>query len=301
MATDIAFAVAVMTSLGRRVPFGIKVFLTALAIVDDLGAILVIAIYYSGGLSITYLAIGAVILGLLALANWLRVGHPVLYILLGVMLWIVVAKSGVHATIAGVFLAMTIPARTGEGVGRFHSGWRYLRRKFTGKESPLDPQRLKHSDRPALMVRKREEPAGESTLERLEQGLHPWVSFLIVPLFAFANAGVTISDHIALGAIDAVAIGVILGLVVGKQLGITLFAWIAVRLGLAALPAKATWRHVYGSAWLGGIGFTMSLFIATLAFRDASMTDVAKVGILAGSVIACLGGVLILRGRRSAA
>ena len=261
MATDIAFAVGILALLGRHAPLPLKIFLTALAIVDDMGAVLVIAIFYSHGLVWVNLLLAAVILLVLFGFNRAGIRHPLPYLLLGVVLWWAIFGSGIHATIAGVLLAMTIPARQAVGA---------------------------------------DDTATESLLQRLEHALHPWVAFLIMPIFALANAGVTLESSIATVLGNPISWGVIVGLVVGKQVGITAFAWLAVKSGLAALPQGVSWRQIYGAAWLGGIGFTMSLFIAGLAFGEGTPLLVAKFSILLASLLAGLGGWYILRSAQPA-
>ena len=251
MATDIAFVVGVLALLGSRVPLALKVFVTALAIVDDLIAVLVIAFFYTGDIATTWLGVAGGVMALLVLANRVGVTRLPVYTLLGIALWIAVLQSGVHATIAGVLLALTIPSR-GEG-----------------------------SD-------------GPSPLYRMEHGLHPWVAFGIMPLFALANAGVILSADALSHLTSNVSLGIIFGLVVGKPLGITLSSLLLIRLRLADLPRGVTVRGMLGAGCLAGIGFTMSLFVAELAFTDEAQADAARLGILCASVIATAIGVLVL-------
>jgi NhaA family Na+:H+ antiporter len=292
MATDIAFAIGVLTLLGPRAPFGLKVFLTAFAIVDDLGAVLVIAFFYTAQLSWVSLAVAGVITALLATLNLWNVRSPIPYVLLGIGLWLAVLSSGIHATIAGVVLALTIPSRPGiDPMTLLDRGRAYLDRL---QATPDRPSGRLTAEQQAI-VQELEDACDqvESPMQQLEHRLHPWVTFFIMPVFALANAGVTISDEMSLG--HPVALGVILGLVLGKQIGITLFSWVSVRLGLAALPSETTYRHIYGAAWLGGIGFTMSLFVASLAFGPGVYLEISKVGILTASLIAGVIGWLYLR------
>jgi NhaA family Na+:H+ antiporter len=251
MATDIAFALGVVALLGPRVPLALKIFLTALAIVDDIGAVLVIALFYTHSIVGAALGVAAAIVVLLVLLNRAGVRHPVPYALLGVALWAAVLKSGIHSTIAGVLLAMTIPCDC---------------------------------------------PSGrESLLERFEHALQSPVAFVIVPLFALANAGVRI-DGASTGDLSAPVLGgITAGLVLGKPLGITLASWLAVRMRIATLPDGVSWRLLQGVSWLGGIGFTMSLFIGALAFTDAVLLDSAKIGVLVASCAAAFMGWLMLR------
>jgi NhaA family Na+:H+ antiporter len=294
MATDIAFALGVLALLGSRVPLGLRIFLTALAIVDDLLAVLVIAIFYSTDVSMAAIGAAAGILVVLAVANRLGVRRPLVYGLLGVALWVAVLQSGVHATIAGVLLAMTIPARTRIDPADFLARARGFVDDFAGQTGE-DPDETHHA---ALWELEDLTEHAQAPMIRIEHVLHPWVAFLIVPLFALANAGVPIGGDPGSIFGEPVVLGVLVGLVLGKQVGITLGAWLVVRAGLAALPSGVSWLHIYGAAWLGGIGFTMSLFVAGLAYGESPLLAFAKVGILAASVVAGLGGYAILRRTR---
>lgn len=263
-ATDIAFALGVLSLLGNRVPASLKIFLAALAIIDDLGAILIIAVFYTADLSVLDLVGAAVVLVALVVLN--RRGVLLLwpYLLLGLILWVLVYRSGIHATLAGVALALTIPLRGGEG---------------------------------------RADHLPSSPLHRLEHALHGVVPFAIVPIFGFANAGVSFAGMSPASLVEPLTLGVAGGLVVGKLVGVFGAVALAVRLGVAALPAQASWSQVLGVALLCGIGFTMSLFIGLLAFADNEMLqNEVKLGILAGSIIAGSLGALVLLGshRRSA-
>ncbi len=252
-ATDIAFALGVLALLGSRVPLSLKLFLLTLAIIDDLGAIVIIAIFYSGKLSLLSLGLAGAMIAVLVAMNLLGVRRLAAYLIVGVVLWVCVLKSGVHATLAGVVLAFTIPMRTNEG-----------------------------------------EPC---PLRDLEHTLHPWVAFFIMPVFAFANAGVSLEGMSLSDLMGPIPAGVALGLFLGKQLGVFGFAWAAIRFGLARLPEGATWRSLYGTAILCGIGFTMSLFISTLAF-DGTMADAgvsSRLGILVGSFASAILGYFLIR------
>ncbi|WP_027060823.1 Na+/H+ antiporter NhaA [Mesorhizobium loti] len=255
-ATDIAFALGVLSLLGSRVPASLKVFLTALAIIDDLGAVIIIAIFYTSGLSLAYLGAAFAVIAVLIVLNRMRVMTLVPYLVLGVILWVLVLKSGVHATLAGVALALTIPLERSAGIGH-----------------DLD----------------------HSPLHRLEHGLHGIVPFFVIPIFGFANAGVSLAG-LSFGAlIEPLTLGVAAGLVVGKLVGVFGSSALAIRFGLADLPANAGWSHMVGISLLCGIGFTMSLFIGLLAFaNDVALQDAVKVGILAGSFIAALLGAAVL-------
>ena len=254
-ATDIAFALGVLSLLGNRVPISLKIFLTALAILDDLGAVLVIAVFYTADISTTMLAACAATLLLLVGLNRWGVQRLSPYLVLGALLWFFTLKSGIHATLAGVALAFTLPIRTAGGAD--------------GEEPPL---------------------------LRLERALQAWVAFLIVPVFGFANAGVSFAGMTASALAAPVPLGIALGLFVGKQAGVFVFSWIVIRLGWAALPEQANWTQVYGVAILCGIGFTMSLFVGLLAFPDsAALQDEVKIGVLAGSLTSALAGAALLR------
>jgi NhaA family Na+:H+ antiporter len=295
MATDIAFALGVLALLGSRAPLGLRVFLTALAIVDDLLAVLVIALFYTSDLSMPALGAAAAVLALLVVANRIGVRRPVVYALLGLALWLAVFESGIHATVAGVLLALTIPATTRLDSDAYVARARQHIDDFEGRTiGGEDASTEDHHA--ALWELEDATERAQAPMMRIEHALHPWVSFLIIPLFALANAGVAINPDVGSIVREPVAIGVILGLVIGKQVGITVMAAIVVRLGLAALPAGVSWRHIYGAAWLGGIGFTMSLFIGTLAYGEGSPElALAKVAILLASVLAGVGGFVILR------
>jgi Na+:H+ antiporter, NhaA family len=302
MATDIAFALGVLALLGDRIPLGLKVFLTALAIVDDIAAVVVIAVFYTAEVHWSALGLAAVVFAALVAANRLHLRQPLVYGILGIALWAAVFESGVHATVAGVLLALTIPARTRIDPDAFVDRGRALLRVFE-RAGEHGASILTNGRRQEALAELEDavEAAG-APLQRMEHVLHPWVAFAIVPLFALANAGVRVEGDL-LGALsNGVTTGVVLGLVLGKQLGVTLGAWLAVRSGVADLPEGVAWRHIYGAGWLAGIGFTMSLFVADLAFADPGETGfmtAAKLGILVASIIAGVGGWLLLRSRSS--
>ncbi|MBX3573034.1 MAG: Na+/H+ antiporter NhaA [Mesorhizobium sp.] len=255
-ATDIAFALGVLSLLGSRVPASMKVFLTALAIIDDLGAVVIIAIFYTADLQMAYLAGAVAVLGLLYAMNRMGVLSLLPYLALGVVLWVMVLQSGVHATLAGVALALTIPLRRAPGI---------------------------------------EHDTETSPLHRLEHALHGVVPFVIVPIFGFANAGVSFSGMSSDTLVDPLTLGVAAGLVIGKLVGVFGTSYAAIRLGFADMPANAARMHLLGVSLLCGIGFTMSLFIGLLAFADnAALQDDVKVGILLGSLVAALLGSLVM-------
>ena len=294
MATDIAFALGILALLGNRVPVGLKVFLAALAIVDDLGAVLVIALFYSSHLDPgALLGAGAVLLVLLAL-NRGRVMVLWPYLLLGVVLWYLVLRSGIHSTVAGVVLALAIPSVGRLDAFQFSARARELLGAFDEAESGDGLVITSPGQRDALFALDAAASRANAPLLRLEHALHGPVAWGVMPLFALANAGITLGA-IGDGMRSPVAWGVILGLLVGKFSGIGLASWAAVRLGLAALPAGVGWRHLRGAALLGGVGFTMSLFIAGLAFPDAALDEQAKAGILVASTASGILGFLLLR------
>ena len=296
MATDIAFALGVLALLGRRAPLGLKIFLTALAIVDDILAVLVIALFYTSDVSWGALGVGAVFLAALIAANLGGVGKPLPYALLGIGLWLCFLQSGVHATIAGVLLAITVPARSFIDTGGFLRRSRDLLDRFEqAGERGEDPVLANEERQGVLHALNKVNEDVEPPLQELEHTLHPWVVFAIMPLFALANAGVVLGEDFTSTLLNPVSVGIIIGLLLGKQLGITLFAWLAVKSGISEMPQGVTWLHIYGASWLAGIGFTMSLFISDLAFAESPLLDVAKVGILTASLIAGVAGWSIIR------
>jgi NhaA family Na+:H+ antiporter len=285
MATDIAFVVGCLAALGRRVPRGLRVLLLALAIADDIGSILVIAVGYTSSINLLALAGGILGIGLVILLPRFGVRSILVYVLIGLGIWFGFHESGVHATIAGVILGLLTPARPLVSRGLLAS-FAHRLGAFLQGDSWEDAHERQ------AMLRTVEQSAREtlSPLERLETRLHPWVSFAIMPLFALANAGVPIR---AAAFTDSVAVAVLVGLVVGKPLGITLFSWLAVRAGFAKLPEGISWGVVTAGGILAGIGFTMSIFIAGLALSD-TLLDAAKVGILTASVLCASVGVVLL-------
>lgn len=295
MATDIAFAIGILVMLGSRVPRNLIIFLMALAIADDLGAVLVIALFYTADLNQAALVGAAGLLALLALLNRGGVRRPLPYALLGILLWYAVLASGVHATVAGILLAMAMPALSRHSPQAFTARLAELQRDYLSKdiaqpESGFTPLRDHRMADIAQAIEDSAE-AAQSPLLRIEHGLHPWVTFLIIPVFALANAGIDLTT-VNLSELTApVTLGVVLGLVLGKFVGISLFSWAAIRAGLARLPAGVSWGQLTGAAWLGGIGFTMSLFISQLAFGDPHFSEQAKLGILLGSALAATIGL----------
>jgi len=286
MATDIAFALGVLSLLGSRVPISLKIFVTALAIVDDIIAVLIIALFYTDKIAVFSLVVGLAGVALCFAANLLGVRRPVFYAAIGIFVWCAVLKSGVHATVAGVLLSFTIPARTYVDRERFlQRGRRVLDQFETAPANSAEAHAAIHTlEAQCELV--------QSPLHRIEHSLHPWVSFLVMPLFAFANAGVGILGNIQPAIRHPASIGVALGLFIGKPVGIWLFAWLSVRTRLAMLPSELSWRNILGAGCLCGIGFTMALFIATLAFGEGALLDMSKIGILGASLLAGICGSL---------
>jgi Na+:H+ antiporter, NhaA family len=293
MATDIAFAIGVMALLGSRVPPQLKVFLTALAIVDDLGAVLVIALFYTSEISFSALGTAAVLLLGLVAANRMGVRTPAVYAGVGALVWLLFLASGVHATVAGVLVALTVPARVRLDRATFITTAHGHVHAFADAEPPAKPGYASPGQLDAIHDLERTCERAGTPLNHLEHALHPWVSFGIMPLFALANSGVRLGGGGAFGH-PLVIGGVALGLVLGKPLGIAGAAWLAIRAGLAERPAGVTWEQLVGVACLGGIGFTMALFIAALAFDQAGMLAAAKVGVLSASLLAALVGSAVL-------
>jgi NhaA family Na+:H+ antiporter len=250
-ATDIAFALGILALLGSRAPTSLKVLLAAIAIIDDLGAIIIIAIFYTDNLSFSSLALAAIACSGLVLLNILKVKSLVPYIILGSLLWICVLKSGVHATLAGVLTALTIPHRVDD--------------------------------------------SGDSPLEQLEHALHPWVAFLVLPMFAFANAGISFRGMSFASVFEPVTLGIAGGLIIGKQIGVFVPLWLAIRLGLARMPENASYLQLYAVSVLCGIGFTMSLFIGGLAFELSDFRAPVRLGVLSGSIVCAVLGYLLMR------
>ncbi len=292
MATDIAFALGVLALAAPRAPVGLKVFLAALAIVDDMCAVVVIALFYTAQVEWTALAIaGGIVVALVGL-NLARVQRVMPYLLLGAVLWFFVHESGVHATIAGVVLAFTIPTRTRINAAQFSADARAHLDDFDRKETGDLLVLTSKGQQEALHALESASQGVIAPLLRLEHALHRASAFVVMPVFAFANAGVALS----FGTLDmATTTAVGLGLLIGKPLGITAASWIACRTGVASLPAGVTWMMLHGCAWIAGIGFTMSLFIAGLAFGESPAFDAAQIGILAGSTVAGIVGALVLR------
>lgn len=305
MATDIAFALGVLTLLGPKVPIGLKVFLTALAIVDDMGAVLVIAIFYTSSISIPAIIVALVATGALVALNRGGVRNLGPYVLMGVILWAALLASGIHATIAGVILALTIPSRTKIDAAEFSARARKLLDDFERSETGDLLVLTSKGQQEAIYALDIQSSNAVAPLLRMEHSLHGMVAFFIMPLFALANAGVALEGA---GTVlsSPVSLGVVLGLLLGKPAGVMLFSWLAIRSGVAHLPGGVSWQHLHGASWLAGIGFTMSLFVGSLAFGEGEMLIAAKLGILIASAAAGVIGWLLVsratsqRARRAA-
>lgn len=295
MATDIAFAVGILVLLSWRIPSGLIIFLTALAIADDLGAVLVIALFYTHEISLDAIGFASAVLFLLLLLNRGGIRHAIPYGVLGVLLWLALHHSGVHSTLAGVLLAFAIPARPARAPAEFERRLVELQNAFHAEAAAPDfvDQPLSNPRMATIAeTLERNSRAVQSPLQRMEHRLGPWVTFVVIPLFALNNVGIDF-EKIALlqGLCEPVTMGVCLGLVFGKFTGISVFSWIAVKLGIGRLPSEVRWRHLLGVAWLGGIGFTMSLFISQLAFDDRLLQEQAKLGILTASLLSAMVGM----------
>ncbi len=304
MATDIAFALGVLSLLGNRIPLALKIFLMALAIVDDLGAVLVIALFYTDTIVLGALGIAGIAYAAALLLNIFNVRAPLWYLLVGMVVWVGFLQSGIHPTVAGVLLGLTIPVRRiydGPGWLQHVEGVLAKYRTLLSLRTPNSAEELGARQEAVHLVEEVTEKA-QSPLIRLEHALQPWVAYAIMPIFAFTNAGVTIStESFDTALASPVAWGVFLGLVLGKQIGVFLLSWLAVRLGIADMPGGIGWRHLYGVSILAGIGFTMSLFITELSFAGSpTMLDTSKLAILGASLVAGILGYLMLH-RLSAA
>ena len=294
MATDIAFALGLMSLLGNKVNVNLKIFLTALAIADDLGAIMVIAFFYTESINTAELINAAVFLVILVTANKLGVRSTAFYVIVGMLgVWLSFVYSGVHATIAGVLIALTIPAKPKMLKDTYIDKLGSLLKKFTTEEQ-VDTRLLTAAQVHLISDIERISEEANTPLQKMEHTLHPLTSFLILPLFALANAGVHVEGSLIDLLLHPISIGIIAGLVLGKALGVSLFVKLMVKLKLASLPEGVTWRQIYGVSFLAGIGFTMSIFIADLAFDVPELIQVAKVGIFAASLLAAIIGMSIL-------
>lgn len=295
MATDIAFAIGILSLVGKNVPIGLKVFLTALAIVDDLGSIVVLAIFYpSHELHFDMLAYAFAVLILLAIFNRMKISKMLFYVIPGVALWYFVLQSGIHATVAGVLLALTIPSRTKINEVQFMVAFKHLLDKFKLNSQREIDVLANPEQQEVINSMSAEIHQVEPLMHRFEHGLQPWVTFFIMPIFALVNSGVTFD----LSRVDivggSVAIGIFFGLFLGKPIGIFLFSLLSVLFKIAELPAGANWKQLWAIGMIGGIGFTMSIFIDSLAFSDQNIIDAGKVAIIFTSVIVSLVGLVVV-------
>ncbi len=297
MATDIAFSLAILSTLGKRVPFGIRLFLTAFAIADDLGAILVIALFYTPTIHLSYLGAALAICAGLFMLNRLWVRSPLVYMAMGGILWFTIAHSGLHATITGVLVAMFVPAKSRYNTDLFLQMVRDRLEQIRCKDGDCGYTiMLKRSHLEAVQAIDTACNEVETPLQRMEHAMEPWIAYLVLPLFALANAGVVMAElDIQVALLHPLTMGVALGLALGKPIGITLFTWGATRLLRVNLIEGVTWLMIVGVGFLGGIGFTMSLFIGALSFSVPVYQEYAKLGIIIGSIVSALLGYILLR------
>lgn len=301
MATDIAFSLGVLSVFSKRVPIGLKVFLAALAVADDLGGIIVIALFYSSDIDFLYLALSAACVAVMVLANILKVRRKAFYVTIGLVLWYMMLNSGIHATIAGVIVAFCVPATLKKGTGHYLERIRKNINKFPVIDVDEQHNAVVLTNEQIHTLKSIESAADKmiSPLQDLEDNLHFLINYLVIPLFAFANAGIDLSG-MSLGSLfSGVSLSVIIGLVLGKFLGVFSFSWLAVRMKIVALPAGATWKAFASVCVVCGIGFTVSMFIADLSYaglgaQGAALLNEAKLGVLCGSVISALLGCWLL-------
>lgn len=295
MATDIAFALGLLALLGKNVPLSLKIFLTALAIADDLGAVIVIAVFYTEQIHWHVLGIGGIIFTSLIAINIMGVRNSFVYALLGIGgLWLAFLLSGVHATLAGVLAAFTIPAKTKINQQYFSTKMSFLVNAFS--HTTVSENKLVTYEQLRLLdTMKKHVSQSETPLQRLEHSMHKLVLYFIMPVFALANAGITINSELLSYFTSPVTVGVMLGLIAGKFFGIVLFVKLIVKLNWASLPLNCNWFHIYGVALLAGVGFTMSLFVTKLAYIDETLVLQAKLGVISASIIAGIGGILLLK------
>lgn len=301
MATDIAFSLGVLSVFSKRVPIGLKVFLAALAVADDLGGIIVIALFYSSDINFLYLALSAICVGALVLANVLKVRRKAFYVTFGLVLWYMMLNSGIHATIAGVIVAFCVPATLVKGTGHYLERIRTHINKFPVIEIDEQHNAVVLTNEQIHTLKSIESAADKmiSPLQDLEDSLHFLINYIVIPLFAFANAGIDLSG-MSMGAIfSGVSLAVIVGLVAGKFLGVLSFSWLAVRMKMVSLPAGTDWKAFASVCVICGIGFTVSMFIADLSYNGlgdagAALLNEAKLGVLCGSVLSAVLGCVLL-------
>lgn len=296
VATDIAFALGAVAVFGRRVPVGLRIFLAAFAIADDLGAVVIIAIFYTKEIVWSNLVISLFIILGLAIANFFWIRWTLVYAILGLTLWFFILGSGVHATIAGVIVSLFVPARGRYDTDRFLQNVKNITEKFECEEQSCGYSILLNQEHLyAVQALELACHDVETPLQRLMHALHPWVAFLILPIFAMGNTGLLFKGIVFSEAIsNPVIIGIIVGLVFGKPIGIMLFSYISVKSGMASLPKEVRWSHILGGAMLGGIGFTMSLFLSELSFSDPHIIEYGRIAILTGSILSAIIGMSYL-------
>jgi NhaA family Na+:H+ antiporter len=295
MATDIAFALGILSLLGKRVPLSLKIFLTALAIVDDLGAIIVLAVFYpTNEINFTLLISAACVLAIMVMLNYMKVRRPSMYIIPGVIVWLLFLGSGIHATIAGVLVAMTIPGKTTINEVRFIVGMKYLLNKFSAESSHKIEVLANTVQQQVIHNMHHKLKQVHPLMIKFEHGLHPWVTFLIMPIFALANAGVKIDLSLFTPPLEPIVPGIFLGLLAGKPIGIFLASWISVKLKIADLPGDISWMQILSAGIIAGIGFTMSIFIDNLAFSGIHMVNMGKAVILITSFVAAIAGLIAI-------
>lgn len=301
MATDIAFSLGVLSVFSKRVPLGLKVFLAALAVADDLGGIIVIALFYSSHIDVLYIILSLVCVVVMVLGNWLKNRSKAFYVIIGLFLWYFMLNSGIHATIAGVIVAFCIPATLRKGTGHYLERIRENISKFPVIDVDDRHNTIVLTNQDIHTLKSIESAADKmiSPLQDLEDNLHFLINYIVIPLFAFANAGICFEGMSVGGVFSGVGLAVMMGLVLGKFIGVFSFSWLAVRLNIVKLPENTTWKAFSGVCMLCGIGFTVSMFIADLSYSGAGdagahILDQAKLGILIGSVVAALLGCLIL-------
>ena len=295
MATDIAFALGLLAMLGNRVPLNLKIFLTALAIADDLGAVLVIAVFYTETIDFNELMYAGFFLAVLILANLMGIRRTIFYALIGFTgVWIAFVYSGVHATIAGVLIALTIPARTKISEEDYIERLKGLMRSYEEEKKEEKSTLLSKEQVHVLSEIATLNDKAHTPLQKLEHTLHPITAYFILPVFALSNAGVHLEGNITEMLLHPISLGIIAGLVLGKFIGISIFSRLIVRLRIAVLPEGISWNHIYGVAFLAGIGFTMSIFISDLAFENEQFKQIAKVGIMGASLLSAVIGMVWL-------
>ena len=302
MATDIAFSLGVLAMLGSRVPISLKIFLTTLAVVDDIGGIIVIAAFYSTHIEVVYLLIAAGLLLLLMFGSYLKIQSKIFYLTIGVIVWFLFLNSGIHPTIAGVLVAFCVPATPVFAPKKYIKKIRKAVAKFRAEDDELLSRKSILTKEQMNYLKEIESASDKviSPLQELEDSLHPMVNYFIVPLFAFANAGIYLLDMDPATIFEGISLAIIVGLVLGKFLGIFIFSWLTIKLKLAPMPLRSNWRMLASVSMLGGIGFTVSLFIANLSFGSMGAEGVyllnhAKLGIVVGSILSGLIGFILLR------